>query len=102
MGVYFSLTALHALHVIAGIGVILLDICRGSPGTFWQPILHARRSGWALLASGRYDLDIPLSASLSDSLTPDLGWQLNATPTRFIREGKCDTFFNSRFRPRRL
>ena len=69
MGIYFSLTSLHAIHVIVGIGVIFWILVGAIRRTFWQPILHARRYGWTLLAPGRYDLDLPFSASLSNSLS---------------------------------
>ena len=67
--IYFFMTGLHAVHVIAGMAAIGWILSRALPGGLQQPLLRAGRLRRPVLAPGRYDLDLPLSASVPHSLT---------------------------------
>ena len=55
---YFLMTGLHGIHVLVGMGLITWLLIRATEERVQLGIFHAGRSGRALLASGRSDLDL--------------------------------------------
>ena len=62
---YFTMTGLHALHMIVGIGIMLVITWMAAKGTFSPGLLHAGRDGRALLALRRPRLDLPVPPAVS-------------------------------------
>ena len=68
--VYFMMTGIHGLHVLIGIGVLILDPDpQQRAASSRSRVLHARRGRGPLLAPRRPGLDLPLPAALPDRLT---------------------------------
>ena len=67
-GIYFAMTGLHGVHVIAGMAVIAWMLVRARRGEFSPGLFHARRFHRPVLAPGRPDLDIFVSVVVLDSV----------------------------------
>ena len=66
--IYFLMTGLHAIHVLAGMAAIAWLLSRAPSRPFQQSLLRARGLRRPVLASGGHDLDLPVSAVLFDTL----------------------------------
>ena len=62
---YFTMTGLHALHMIIGVGIMMVITWMAWKGKFDARVLHAGRDGRSLLALRRYRLDLPVPAAVS-------------------------------------
>jgi hypothetical protein len=67
--IYFAMTGVHALHILAGMGVIAWLLVRSVRGDFTSHYFGPRRLCRPVLAPGRPGLDLSVPAALSDSLT---------------------------------
>ena len=63
-GIYFVMTGLHGVHVLAGMIVIAWVFLRARQGRYGIELLHAGGERGALLAPGGPDLDLPLPPAL--------------------------------------
>ena len=61
---YFTMTGLHALHMIIGVGLMLVITWMAWKGKFDARVLHAGRDERPLLALRRHRLDFPVPAAL--------------------------------------
>ena len=61
---YFMMTGIHALHMVVGIGLMLVILAMAWRGTFSAELLHAGRSVRPLLALRRHRLDLPVPAAV--------------------------------------
>ena len=61
---YFTMTGLHALHMIIGVGLMLVITWMAWKGKFDARVLHAGRDERPLLALRRHRLDLPVPAAL--------------------------------------
>ena len=61
---YFTMTGLHALHMIIGVGLMAGDHVDGVEGQVRRRVLHASRDERSLLALRRHRLDFPVPAPL--------------------------------------
>ena len=63
---YFVMTGLHALHMIIGLGIMLVMLWWSWRGTITAGVLQPDRDQRPLLALRRHRLDLPVSAAVSD------------------------------------
>ena len=63
---YFVMTGLHALHMIIGIGIMLVMLWWSWNGTITAGVLQPDRDQRPLLALRRHRLDLPVPAPVSD------------------------------------
>ncbi len=66
--IYFMMTGLHAIHVIVGMGLIGWMFRKTAKNIFSPEYLYAAGIDRALLASGRYNLDIFIPIAVSGGL----------------------------------
>ena len=63
---YFAMTGLHALHMVIGVGILIVLIVQAHRGSSTPEYYHAGGRGRTLLALRGHHLDLPVPAAVPD------------------------------------